>query len=434
MKLKNLLFATMFACAFASCSSDDDNSNPVVTPEGDGVAEIMVNPDLLRGNIESKASTKAAIDANLYENYIVYVFNKVSGKNLGSGKPGTAFTVTDNPGQVDVMVVGNVGSILDGTENKAAVFEKTKNFDNKEESGVSTTETTSQSSHLYTFILQSGKTNKIGYQSSEVDSDAGEVLLTPDKIQLYRHVAKIALNKITVDTKLIDESGKEVIYSNPSLNVKRVFILNAQNSTKLAAETRWGTVFNKGTVMGSVGLEKFNEWISKANNLATSTNTKPYIPVDEAKTDGTYKQHGTYNSETSDIQGVISSSKIFTKDNAFYVYESTDITNATLLVVEGEFSYDNPIVGEQPSRFVENGYYTVQLGVGKLTQSLDSDLFPNAPAENMGVRRNIQYNVNMIVRAPGSQNPLIPNTKVGALDTQIELVDYGQVSSESTFE
>lgn len=435
MKLKNLLFATMFACAFASCSSDDDNSNPVVTPDGDGVAEIMVNPDLLRGNIESKASTKAVVDPSVYEKYIVYVFNRSSGKNLGHGQPGTAFTVTDNPGQVDVMVVGNVGSILDGTENKAAVFEKTKNFDNNEESGVSSTETTSQSSHLYTFNLQSGKTNKIGYQSSDVNSDAGEVLLTPEKIQLYRHVAKIALNRITVEAKTLDIDGNPVIYSNPKLKVKSAFILNAQYSTKLAAAGRWGSVFNDNgtTVMGSVDLAQFNKWITGAKELADNSTELPYIPVDEVKVAENYKQHTNYESSFSGVEITTVAPKVFSTDNDFYVYESKVISNPTLLVVEGDFSYDN-IAGTDPQRITENGYYTVQLGVGDLTASLDTDLFPNAPTKNMGVRRNIQYNVNMTVRAPGSQNPLIPNTKVGALDTQIELVDYGQVSSESTFE
>lgn len=436
MKLKNLLFATMFACAFASCSSDDDNSNPVVTPDGDGVAEIMVNPDLLRGNIESKASTKAPIDESVYDKYLVYVFNKASGNNLGHGQPGTAFTVTDNPGQVDVMVVSNVDNIFTGLEGKAAVFEKTKNFNNNEESGVSSTETTSQSSHLYTFMLQSGKTNKIGYKSEEVKPDDGEVLITPEKIQLYRHVAKVVLNKITVDVKKINENGSEVIYSNPKLKVKSAFILNAQYSTKLAAAGRWGSVFNeKGTtVMGSVDLAQFNKWITGAKELAKKLTEVPYIPVDVEKTADNYKDHSNYESSFTDVVITTSKPEVFSTDNDFYVYESTNISNPTLLVVEGEFSYDNPIVGGQPERYEENGYYTVQLGVGDLTASLDTDLFPNAPTKNMGVRRNIQYNVNMTVRAPGSQNPLIPNTKVGYLDTQIELVDYGVVSSDSTFE
>ena len=49
MKLRNLLFGTMIACAFVACSNDDDpNPTPNPTPEGDGgVAELIVNPDLL---------------------------------------------------------------------------------------------------------------------------------------------------------------------------------------------------------------------------------------------------------------------------------------------------------------------------------------------------------------------------------------------------
>lgn len=435
MKLKNLLYATMVACAFASCSSDDDNSNPVVTPEGDGVAEIMVNPDLLRGNIKSKAFTKADVDPTVYNNYIVYVFNRATGANLGHGTPGAKFEVTNNPGAVDVMVVGNVANKLTGVEARDVVLAATKEFDEAEEKGEAAKdgnaiETTSQSSHLYPFTLQSGMINKVGYSTESIAE--GEHLLADSKIQLYRHVAKIALNRITVESKAIDETGKEVIYSNPSLKVDRVFILNAQNSTKLAASTRWGTVFDndKGVVMGSVELAQFNDWMREAGLVTDKT--IPYIPVDVEKTAETYKQHAAYNSATANIQGKISDKKTFTKDNVFYVYESTDIANATLLVVEGDFSYDNP-EDNSKSRIEEHGYYTVQLGAGKLSQSLSEDLFPGV-GNNMGVRRNIQYNVNLIVRAPGSKNPLIPNTKVGYLDTQIELVGYGEVSSDSTFE
>lgn len=424
----------MFACAFASCSSDDDNSNPVVTPEGDGVAEIMVNPDLLRGNIKSKAFTKADVDPTVYDNYIVYVFNRATGANLGHGTPGVKFEVKNNPGAVDVMVVGNVAKELDGSEARDAVLAVTKEFDETEEKGETAkdgnaVETTSQSSHLYPFTLQSGMINKVGYSAGSIKD--GEYLLADYKIQLYRHVAKVVLNKITVDVKKIDENGKEVIYSNPNLSVDRVFILNAQNSTKLAAEARWGTVFNNGVVMGSVELAQFNDWMTEAGKLTTDK-TKPYIPVAVPKTDATYKIHATYNSETDNIKGEISKEKIFTTDNVFYVYESTDIKNATLLVVEGDFSYDNPEDNTKP-RIKEHGYYTVQLGVGTLSQNLSEDLFPGV-GDDMGVRRNIQYNVNLIVRAPGSKNPLIPNTKVGYLDTQIELVGYGEVSSDSTFE
>lgn len=425
MKLRNLLFGTMIACAFVACSNDDDP-----TPnqeEGQGVAKIIVNPDLLRGNL-----TKAAVDESVYDNYIVYVFDK-SGNNLAHGVPGTEFDVANNPGAVDVMVVGNIGDALEGTETKSVVLEATKTFDAAEEAGETvkggtslSIETTSQNSHLYSFTLQSGLINKVGYDVAAT----GEVLLTSNKIQVYRNVAKIALNKITVSTKPIVVEGEDVVYSNPKLDVTRAFILNAQYSTKLAAIARWGTVFNNAAVMGSVDLAQFNTWMAEADGLKTAT-TLPYIPVTTPKTEATYKQHSTYNSETANIKGEITGSKTFTADNKFYVYESTDVADGTLLVIEGVFSYDNP---SGVGRVVEHGYYTVVLGAGTLTASLDTDLFPGGATVDMGVRRNIQYNVNLTVKAPGSKNPLIPNSKVAALDTQIELVGYGNVSSDTDFE
>ena len=329
---------------------------------------------------------------------------------------------------------------ITGKETKAEVLAFSRNFFDSvdeqgasgEESGEKTTsepshegaiEGTSQSSHLYPFTLQSGVLNKVGYD----EAGEGEVLLTSNKIQLYRHVAKIVLNKITVQAKSIGEDGKEVVYSNPKLDVKSAFILNAQFETMLANVNRWGSVFKDGPVMGSVDLDQFNAWMTDAGNLATAT-VKPYIPVATAKTEATYKQHEKYSSTS--VNGEISNSKEFESDNTFYVYESTNMANPTLLVVEGVFSYDNPS-GE--GRVEESGYYTVQLGAGKLTASLDTNLFPGV-GDNMGVRRNIQYNVNMIVKAPGSKNPLIPNTKVASLETLIELVDYGTVSSETTFD
>ncbi len=433
MKLRNLLFGTMIACAFVACSNDDDpNPTPNPTPEGDGVAEVMVSPDLLKGNIDSKALTKAVVDESVYDNYIVYVFNRATGANISHGKPDGKITVTNNPGAVDVMVVGNVGDALNGTEDKMAVLAAEKVFADEEEEGETlkngnAIETTSQSSHLYPFTLQSGVINKVGYS----EAGEGEVLLTSNKIQLYRHVAKIVLNKITIQNKTIAEGNEEIVYSNPKLKVDRTFILNAQYQTKLANVDRWGSVFKDGTVMGSVALKQFNAWMTEAGILETET-TKAYIPLTTQKTESTYKQHATYNSETDNIKGEITTSKTFAQDNKFYVYESTDNTNPTLLVVEGTFSYDDPL--QKGVRVEEKGYYTVELGKGTLALgNLNGDVFPGA-ANSMGVRRNIQYNVNMTVKAPGSKNPLIPNTKVASLDAQIELVDYGTVSSESTFE
>lgn len=440
MKLRNLLFGTMIACAFVACSNDDDPT-PNPTPEGDGgVAEVMVNPDLLQGNLSSKALTKAVVDATVYDNYIVYVFDK-TGKNIGYGKPGEVFKVTNNPGAVDVMVVGNVGDLFSGSESKTDVLAKTKTFDDKEEAGESlkddnSIETTSQNSHLYNFILQSELINKIGY----ADAGAGEVILSQNKIQVYRNVAKIMLKSIKTaekEVKVTDDEGNTtvIIYPEPKLDVKEVYILNAQYTTKLAAAERWGTVFTEGVVMGAVTLDQYNEWLADAKKAKDeNSDIKVLVPTD-SKDKGTYKEHTTYLNKN--FAGLVTASgTTYTENNSFYTYESTNIaSNPTLLVVKGDFSYKAPAdqKADKDGRVSEEGYYTVVLGENVTVDGLNKDLFPNASA-SMGVRRNVQYAINLTVMAPGSKNPLYPNPKVASVEALVDLVGYGEVDSDHTFE
>ena len=160
------------------------------------------------------------------------------------------------------MVVGNITSraSLTGEETKAVLLGKSVAFTDAEEHGETvndssnSTETTSQNSSIYPFTLQNEVINKIGYPSAS----NGEVLLTSTPIKVYRNVAKIVLNNIKVQNKPVTVGGDTYVYANPKVNVKRVFILNAQNSTKIAAVDTWGSVFKEGVVMGAVSLADYN--------------------------------------------------------------------------------------------------------------------------------------------------------------------------------
>lgn len=59
MKLRNLLFATMFACAFASCSSDDD---PTIDPTPAEAADAYLNITATAKGELTKASDKNALE------------------------------------------------------------------------------------------------------------------------------------------------------------------------------------------------------------------------------------------------------------------------------------------------------------------------------------------------------------------------------------
>ena len=58
MKLRNLLYATMVACAFASCSNDDDpidNGGGNETPNAEAVLEVKVaTPALTKADVTDK--------------------------------------------------------------------------------------------------------------------------------------------------------------------------------------------------------------------------------------------------------------------------------------------------------------------------------------------------------------------------------------------
>ena len=65
MKLRNLLFGTMIACAFAACSNEDDpipNVDPTPTPET-GTADLTI----VVKNLAKNTQTKAADDSNAKE-------------------------------------------------------------------------------------------------------------------------------------------------------------------------------------------------------------------------------------------------------------------------------------------------------------------------------------------------------------------------------
>ena len=133
---------------------------------------------------------------------------------------------------------------------------------------------------------------------------------------------------------------------------------------------------------------------------------------------------------------VTASGTTYTENNSFYTYESTNIaSNPTLLVVKGDFSYKAPAdqKADKDGRVSEEGYYTVVLGENVTVDGLNKDLFPNASA-SMGVRRNVQYAINLTVMAPGSKNPLYPNPKVASVEALVDLVGYGEVDSDHTFE
>ena len=97
MKLRNLLFGTMIACAFVACSNDDD-PNPTPTEAPDAYLNIAVNAKII-GSKAVDGDDNAKTGETTINNLTIAVFNAATGELIGyrrstAGKEADNFTKT----------------------------------------------------------------------------------------------------------------------------------------------------------------------------------------------------------------------------------------------------------------------------------------------------------------------------------------------------
>ena len=455
MKLRNLLYATMIACAFASCSNDDDpidNGGGQGTPVAKDEAVLVVNM--------AGVQTKAAVNINgTNENVInsskVVVFNgigddaEVEAVGEVNQNEGATNKITLTPGNKMVVVLANYKDNVALTTKYSVLKAKIIDFASFE--GVDGYLT--MNSAVYTVSLAAGKINYLGYKTPETVPATAEYLKDAKEkpVYLYHNVAKVVLNKVEVD-----ESKVESQYPNPQLDVKEVFILHAHKNSNLFTEAAWGSTNITGNYLNSIGTkEAYTTWVGKV-----TADNKVFNYLINAES---YAQDGYSTKTYTDLSlgwstgianGVIGAgvqlNTTWGTDNqtVFYTYENMDIASTeiyTLLVVKGDFSYDGYKEGVPTRMKDENRYYSAAVGitgfdkgysipggVEGLTASLRT---PNAGSNYQGVIRNLQYNVKMTVKGPGYTTPFGPK---GGDDTFLlvnaKVVEFGSVDQDVDFE
>ena len=163
MKLRNLLYATMIACAFASCSNDDDpidNAGGGDGPQlGENEAALVVN----MAGVQTKAIPGADKENTINSSKVV-VFNGTTADALveavGEVNQSGAETkkVTVTPGNKRVLVLANYeGTITEGETTLSELKKVTLSFDNAEDGYLT------MNSALYTVSLEGGQVNYLGY-------------------------------------------------------------------------------------------------------------------------------------------------------------------------------------------------------------------------------------------------------------------------------
>lgn len=423
MKLRNLMYATMIACAFASCSNDDvptpDNGNP----DAEGGTSLTVKFD-------KAADTKASGDITSLS---MLVFN-ADGKLEVVGTKATTPAVEEGSDAVahaeltaGVKEVALIANYIVPTTGEQSLIGKTKaevfaTLNKTFDSELEVEGTLTMNSKIYTGVVVAAEKNNVfgsatapaGYVNVEGLTDTD--LKSP--VKLYRNVAKVVLNKIS--TKMAENSNKPR-YSDPQLVLKEIFILQGHKKTNLIGEN-WGqyATTNVDDEWCSAYAHT-DEWTEKDDLYTLVEN--PTVP------------ENTPSWIKTTITGTVTTLNAYETANSFYVYENTDLDNRTLLVVKGDFSYK---INDTDRKIESDRYYTIALGENFQVSAGESNVASELLAlrgvtENdgkyNGLYRNLQYDLTLTVTGPGYQTPGgggDPTT----LDVQCVVVPFGQVNQD----
>lgn len=425
MKLRNLMYATMIACAFASCSNDDvptpDNGNP----DAEGGTSLTVKFD-------KAADTKASDDITSLS---MLVFN-ADGKLEVVGTKATTPAVEEGSDAVahaeltagvkEVALIANYTVPTEGEQNligktKAEVFAAlNKTFDSELE----VEGTFTMNSKIYTgVVVAAEKKNVFGFATAPAGYVNVEGLTDTDlksPVKLYRNVAKVVLNKISAKVATDPDKPK---YSDPQLVLKEIFILQGHKKTNLMGED-WDQY-------ATTNVD--NEWYSAYDH------TDEWTEKDDLYTlvDNPTVPEGTPSWIKTTIAGsTVTTVNAYETANSFYVYENTDLDNRALLVVKGDFSYK---INETDRKTESDRYYTIALGKNFELATSDGNVASElltlrgvtaeADGKYNGLYRNLQYNLTLTVTGPGYQTPGgggDPTT----LDVQCVVVPFGQVNQD----
>lgn len=461
MKLKNFMFATMIACAFASCSNDDEIPTPGTDPTVEGsYLEILVkDPGLTKAEAleptDPAESTIKTLTAVVFDASGKIEAIEADTKGVGTNSRLVALT----PGTKSVIVIANYtlpSSVAVGGSYADLAALTSLRINEDVNAGFS------MSSKVYSGItVETNKTTYLGYTTTTEGVKANGIFVTEDTdgVKLYRNVAKVVLEKVSIT----NEKGQFKNVSNPNLQIEDVFILNAKTTTNLVASVadsakHWApTQSSVATLLG--GVDKDQSWTSAVKFLLGNWDITSPVLKDKVE-NITIGYKGT---------GMPTFTEGF-KSTSFYVYENGSNLAATaepktLLVIKGTVSYDyyNETTKQIERKSEPNRYYSLAIGrtgfegVNTGTEGnpviTNGFALPNAPAPAAAdfpiasrvaegattgingadanraydVLRNLQYNISLTVKGMGYNEPGGGDPQQ-YLDVQVRVVAFGQVN------
>ena len=422
MKLRNLLFGTMIACAFVACSNDDDPT-PEPTPE--------VGTGTLIAGLDSKALTKA--NSSEITSLIVALYRAdgsfVQSATLADNQPteieadnDVKFTGLPVDVEYTIVAFANMPTTFNAAQSLSTVVATPIQLP----SGAYSTGGYPMSSQgIDKVTLKANTTTFYGYTQAEFDAatteGTKELVAANSPVKLYRNVAKVNLNKVTLNVPTNEKftSGKAEVTLDAAI------ILNAAN-TSLAADVKgaystnnWGSVQNLTGNAFDAGT-----WFKKDGTTAFAV--KPdYITSESAVT---YTEANYIATLTNTLNQAALGTGVNTGNDqlaSFYVFENHGeaSTSKTILTLRGTYKFDAITTNGAPyAEARTEAYWPLQVGITGLTDGVKD-----------GVHRNVQYDITITITGHGNLDPTTPDVESNMF-VKTEVVEWGHISQDVPIE
>ena len=433
MKLKISCIAILIALAFFSCSSDDSN--------GSGKNEIVYDATLaLAVNHDTQATTKAEGDGSTVTNgndfiqkLSIAVFqNDVLVQYKDTTSTAGVYEIREvkvPAGVVKVVLFANANIISGtvGTTTYADFINQKLSLSNEINGSLAMT------SGVIDETLRAGH-NYIGYASTtgsiSVDHNGTAIPgyeLTGSKISMYRYISQVELTKIILDPSDLYKAD----ITAASFEVDSLFFASVKSSANIVATSNsyedasaafWNGAYSsvagsmKADVAGtdkSFLLYDFTQnWTTAAlQSLYSFDNKLRFTSTRAIDKNITLSWTGTAVSKSATDEFLGSYA---------YVYENTNTTSPTLLVVKGKYSYTLKAGGATIT--LPNRYYAVIVNDPASTNREYS-----GTTKHDYIQHNNIYKIQLTIAGPGSDKPFDP-TPSAAINAKVTVEKWKVVN------
>lgn len=407
MKLQNLIYATMVACAFSACSNDDDPNIPDPALELD--ATLTVGFSAIGANNAPSAFSTPETRSNAEGSEVgtvgIAVFNAgamspamAEGALINYKEQSVTSSTIDSTACIDVksgpvtvlVVVNPPANAFNGINTLEDFKTAVTNVDLVSDKPI-------MASSAISVDVKKGR-NVIA-SSADINKfkDVSNPITGEGNIKVFRNIANIQLKSIKLNPR-------EDFKTNAKLSVKKVYIMHYRAGVQF---------FGKAT-----------DWCKVVDNNANIVSNK----------EGGNESDKYTHIFSLDVTEANPANDIAKLNGSFFVYDNSSnlplsSSDATALVIQGDYFYTT---GNGVARTVENAYWTVYLNNTKAQAGTTNSDYADATV-HCGVLRNVQYIVNATITGLGSIDPETPS-EAASLTSNIEVVEWGTVKLDENID